>query len=399
MRNLLIVNNATVTTTTPSVSQAMLSCSSLVNRISSGGFCTYFPYRATVGVTRRQGPLTGNKSPEDIMSELSTNSQLDVIALEGYLRALSYSKMTTAERERVYADPRFGKLIDGIESRVGDMDTRFLSMTCKSLATLSRRRRSDFIDNLAQKLAEVAMRRENSFNPRSLAHIVVSLPHMSVRDPAVIEFFRLEAMKVLPETGPSELHLLFSGFRHWGGGNNRELFDTICERMSDEIDRYTGTDVCNTLEVLCAAGAARGFLIRRLASLAFENLNQFTPQLLVSLLHSLSKLRFMTPDNYTDLIDVIKPNVSDLSTAKLTQLLYGLCLGNCKEYQDFVVELIGQLSSSGTHLLPDNSIRVAYTILYFQLKGKCSDVCYLSNITMVLLHESFVMVYQDTIPT
>ena len=45
--------------------------------------------------------------------------------------------------------------------------------------------------------------------------------------------------------------------------------------------------------VLSRLGLARGFLLRRLCSLAFENLRQFSARELAKMTYSLAKLRFL----------------------------------------------------------------------------------------------------------
>eukprot|EP00922_Rhytidocystis_sp_ex-Travisia-forbesii_P052832 GHVS01078371.1.p1 GENE.GHVS01078371.1~~GHVS01078371.1.p1 ORF type:complete len:562 (-),score=56.04 GHVS01078371.1:41-1726(-) len=335
--------------------RTVVRCSAVASFSSS----TFFPAGATNPTSLRDMKDVGQ-----ILSFVASSSDMSAQTLEAGLRALGHCRMLTEENEALCGDDRFINLLSNIRTRLPDMDTRSLSMIVSACALFGVQHNS--LCDIAQKVAEIAMRRENSFHPRALSSMVVSLPRLLVRDPACIEFFRLEALKLLPEASPMDLHNMLDGFRMWGV-LKRELADLITEKMSDEIDRYTSRDVCDTLKVLSAAGMARGFLIRRLSSLAFENLNQFTTRRLVSLLDSLSKLRFLTPENYTDVLDLIKQNTSDLYGPHTCKLLMALSMGNCTGEIGFVRTLVESKRNERMGMGRGPATKLAYSIMYFQL--------------------------------
>eukprot|EP00922_Rhytidocystis_sp_ex-Travisia-forbesii_P052843 GHVS01078382.1.p1 GENE.GHVS01078382.1~~GHVS01078382.1.p1 ORF type:complete len:556 (-),score=38.22 GHVS01078382.1:1360-3027(-) len=299
-----------------------------------------------------------------ILKAMATSFDTSAPTLDTALRSLSRVRMSRDECQALFTDERFIGLMSKIRDRLPDMDSRFLSMIASSLVMFPSM--SNDISDISQKISDIAVRRENSFSPRALAALVNALPKLGVRSPVVGEFFRLETQKILPDCTPMDLHKLVEGFRLFGC-LNRELSDSLIEKMSDEIDRYTSKDVCETLAVLANAGLSRGFLIRRLSSLAFENLNQFSAIRLVSLLDSLSRLRFLTADNYADVLDLLKQNVHDLYGPHVAKLTYALCLGNCVEQVSFVKQMIEQAQNNGLPLGLESAVRVAYCILYFKL--------------------------------
>lgn len=104
---------------------------------------------------------------------------------------------------------------------------------------------------------------------------------------------------------PAHCNGLLEAFRRWGLFD-RELADTLVERMTDEIDRFSSKDIVDALVVLSNLGLARGFLLRRLAQLAFENLHVFSQKNLCGLLYALAKLRFLIRANVEDVLDHLR---------------------------------------------------------------------------------------------
>ena len=63
-------------------------------------------------------------------------------------------------------------------------------------------------------------------------------------------------------------------------------------------------------------GLARGFLTRRLAVVAYENLHVFNTRQVVKVFYALSKLRFVkTRSNTDDVLDVLRENIAILGEA------------------------------------------------------------------------------------
>merc|ERR1712003_369720 len=112
--------------------------------------------------------------------------------------------------------------------------------------------------------------------------------------------------------------------------------------MSDEIDRFTSRDVVEVLAVASRLGLARGFLLRRLCTLAFENLQQFTPRELVRMAYSLAKLRFLARGMVDDIVDVIQPDVGRLGVSQNSELLFALGMADSRHHLDLVRTLVSQ---------------------------------------------------------
>jgi hypothetical protein len=83
--------------------------------------------------------------------------------------------------------------------------------------------------------------------------------------------------------------------------------------MTDLIDRFTATDACNACVALSRLSLGRGFLLRRLSGLIFENLSDFQPGQLVQILHAMAKLRFLTAEQAEQILDEVEKSHGILS--------------------------------------------------------------------------------------
>merc|ERR1712172_119562 len=110
--------------------------------------------------------------------------------------------------------------------------------------------------------------------------------------------------------------------------------------MSDEIDRFTSRDVIEVLAVSSRLGLARGFLLRRICTLAFENLTQFTPRQLARMAYSLAKLRFLARHMADDILDNLRPNFGRLGVSMISEVLFSLAMINSRHQQEDVRRLI-----------------------------------------------------------
>jgi hypothetical protein len=197
------------------------------------------------------------------------------------------------------------------------------------------------LSELAQRLAEVVARREDAFSPRNLTSIALTLAVRGVRDVSTVEFVRSEALKLINDFDPSHCSVLLEAFRRWGVFD-RELVDLLVERMSDEVDRFTARDVVEAFAVISRLGLARGFLLRRLCTLAFENLGQFTPRELTMMAYALAKLRFLAQSNVDDICDAIVPDLSRLTPSQLSEMLYALAMTDSRHRLDLVRSMVDQ---------------------------------------------------------
>lgn len=188
------------------------------------------------------------------------------------------------------------------------------------------------------------MRREDAFSPRNLTAIAISLAMRGVRDVSTIEFVRTEAMKLMDDLEPGHCNLLLEAFRRWGVFD-RQLVDMLVERMCDEVDRFTARDVVEALAVVSRLGLPRGFLLRRLCTLAFDNLRQFSPRELTKVAYALAKLRFMAQSNVDDLVDALQQDLPKLEGSQITELVYALAMCDARHHLDTVRNLLSAYMS------------------------------------------------------
>lgn len=280
--------------------------------------------------------------PLEVLDYMEKHSDSDTRTYEAALRTLGRISNGALYND-VVADGRFHSLLASICNRLEDCDARMLG----KIADASSRFRisTPEINDFAQRLAEVITRREDAFNPRSLAAVAVALSLRNVRDVATVEFLRNEVIKVMDDLEPAHCVMVLEAFRRWGVFD-REFFDMIVERMSDEVDRFTTRDIVDSFAVISRLGLARGFLLRRLCTLAFENLRQFTSRELAKIAYSLSKLRFLAESNIDELIDALRPDMHKLVKSQVSELLFALAMVDARHQIDLARDLVAQYVDS-----------------------------------------------------
>ncbi|CEL93169.1 unnamed protein product [Vitrella brassicaformis CCMP3155] len=339
--------------------------------------CAARLFSTYVDSTDRKTAVSIMEDPADILQYFIQNSDMDAPTLETTLRCLGRIAIRNGARqmESITADERFHRLLGTIGSRLEEANGRLLAMLATAMAYF--RNPGGELLELVHKLGDVVMRRENAFNPRNLSSLALAFSTMGHRDPNLIEFIRVEAVKYMQDFRPNDLHVIMDAYRRWGV-YNRELADMLVERMTDEIDRYTSKDVIMTLHVLSQVGLARGFLLRRLATLAFENLGDFDTRQLVTLFYSLSRLRFLSTQNCDDLIDALKirdldPKSINLDCMAIAQILFSLETAGYTEnpaiiqclvdaYQHKITEGKATVSLLG-------KVDMAHALCFYNLKG------------------------------
>lgn len=217
------------------------------------------------------------------------------------------------------------------------------------------------LSELAQRLGEVVVRREDAFSPRNLTSIALTLAVRGVRDQAAVEFVRTEALKLINDFDPSHCSMLLEAFRRWGVFD-RELVDLAVERMSDEVDRFAARDVVEAFAVISRLGLARGFLLRRLCTLAFENLRQFTPRELTAMSYALAKLRFLAHNNVEDICDAVAPDIGRLKPSQLSELLYAIAMTDSRHQLDLVRTAIDQYMADPSKKTLTSMVDFAWSI-------------------------------------
>lgn len=282
-------------------------------------------------------------TPLEVLQFMAKHSDSDIRTHEAALRAVG--KLTKPEIYReVVEDGRFHAILISLANSLDHCDARLLSMIADASARF--RISTPELSELAQRLAEVIIQREDAFSTRNLAAIAQALAVRGVRDVATVEFVRAEAFKLMDDFEPSQCVMILEAFRRWGVFD-RQLVDMVVERMSDEVDRFTARDVVDAVAVVSRLGLARGFLLRRLCTLSFENLRQFTPRELTKMAYSLAKLRFLTLSNFDDLIDVITPGLHRLAASQVSELFYALAMVDARHQVDLVRSLVGQYVALG----------------------------------------------------
>eukprot|EP00392_Amoebophrya_sp_AT5.2_P009321 g9349.t1 len=235
----------------------------------------------------------------------------------------------------------------------GNVDARNLAFLAEAVAKL--RFTSPELEDFTHALAATVKARENAFSPRYLSQIALALSARKVQDVHLIEFVRQETLKVVQDVEPAHANALLEAFRRWGFFD-RQMHDMIVERMTDEVDRFSSRDIVDALKVLSDLGLVRGFLLRRLAQLAFENLHVFTPKQLVGITYSLARLRFL-----------VKMNMEHtLSAADTSKLFFSLAMLQ-PEFDD--ADLVRELAS---RFLDAHRKQVVYMI---HLVDACWAVC------------------------
>eukprot|EP00928_Gymnodinium_smaydae_P001824 TRINITY_DN10654_c1_g1_i5.p1 TRINITY_DN10654_c1_g1~~TRINITY_DN10654_c1_g1_i5.p1 ORF type:complete len:1090 (+),score=105.06 TRINITY_DN10654_c1_g1_i5:81-3350(+) len=269
-------------------------------------------HRGYVDSADRTIAVRSMEDPVEVLAFMSQHSDCDTRTHETALRVLG-RLASGANYEQLVQDGRFHSLLSALASRLEDCDARTLSMIADSSSKF--RSSTPELTDLAQRLAEVVTRREDSLTSRELSTIAMSLAMRGVRDETTVEYIRTESLKIMSEFEPGHCSMLLEAFRRWGVFD-RQLTDLAVERLCDEIDRFTGRDIVATLGVASRLGLARGFLLRRLCTSAFDNLRQFTPLQLVRMSYSLAKLRFLSPSMIDDVIDSLQ---SDVDTSLICQ--------------------------------------------------------------------------------
>lgn len=280
--------------------------------------------------------------PMEVLAFMDRHNDANTRTFEASLRSLG--RLSAGEHYKtVVEDNRFHAILSTLASRLEDCDATMLSKI--SDATARFRSSTPELADLAQRLAEVARQREDTFSPRNLANVAMALSMRGVRDVPTVEFIRNEALKLMDDLEPVHCIMLLEAFRRWGVFD-RQLVDLLVERMSDEVDRFTTRDLVDALAVISRLGLARGFLLRRLCGLAFENLRQFSARELAKMCYSLARLRFLAQSNVDDLVEAMRPEMERLVGSQISEFLFALAMVNARHQLDTARTLAAQYVDS-----------------------------------------------------
>ncbi|CAK9018983.1 unnamed protein product [Durusdinium trenchii] len=262
--------------------------------------------------------------PQEVLSFMDRHPDSDLNTFEAALRHLSRFSQRGGHRTnaQIVEDARFHALLSGLTSRLEECDATLLSKISDSSGRFQNST-PELVD-LASRLAEVVCQREDSFTARNLATVAISLSKR-IRDVETVEFIRNEVLKLIDDLEPKHCNMLLEAFRRWGVFD-RQLVDLLVERMTDEVDQFVPDELVEALSVLSRLGLARGFLLRRLCGLAFENLRQFTARELARMSYALARLRFLAQSNVDELVDAMRPELHRLRGSQISEFLFALSM-------------------------------------------------------------------------
>ncbi|CAD7950425.1 unnamed protein product [Amoebophrya sp. A25] len=263
----------------------------------------------------------------EILEYFGENADIDISTLQEALKRLGQDTQSPEAITQVANEPRFHTLLGKMKKKVeeGNPDALTLAKIADSIGKL--RFSTPELEDLTATVATAVKQRPNAFSPRNLSQLALALSARKLQDPDLVEFVRMETLKCVQDVEPAHANALLEAFRRWGFFDRR-MHDMIIERMTDEVDRFSSRDICDALKVLSDLGLVRGFLLRRLAQLAFENLRVFTPKQRVGITYSLARLRFLVRMNMDDVLDHLRDDLEEnaLSAADVSKLFFSISM-------------------------------------------------------------------------
>ena len=315
-------------------------------------------------------------SPEEALSFFDSNTQLSVNQLEPILSQLSFIQhKANVPAEDLFSDDRFTRLILQISSDANELESPKLLRIAQAISSLSLPRGgSAEITELARKVGELVCNRPNAYSPSDIAHLAFSLGSRGYADPVFVDFVRMEAMKMVQDFTPESGVMILEAFRRMNVFN-RELVDNVVERLTDEVDRFRSKDIVNCVTVFSKLGLGRGFLLRRLSKLSFENLNLFSQSQLVRLLSGFARLRFITTAGTDALLNAIESNgISKLAPNLVTETLFASAMTNYKG-ESLVLDKLVDSSVERVEILSLTSmVDFAWALCVLDDSGKYADI-------------------------
>ena len=288
------------------------------------------------------------ETPEEALEFYERNSQLAVGQLEPVLSQIAFLQTNRkSDADSLFSDERFTRLLLQVTSDMENCESAGLVRFAQAAAKLSLPRGgSTGITELSRKIGEVATKRVNAFSPSDLASLCFGLGTRGYSDPEFVDFVRMETMKMVQDFSPESAIMMLEAFRRMNVFN-RELVDNLVERLTDEVDRFTSKDIVNCVTVFAKIGIGRGFLLRRLSRLSFENLNLFTPVQLVRLLSGFAKLRFLTSAGVDEILASIESaGISKLAPAQAADALFAVAMSEYRGDSTVVTRLIDTIGAN-----------------------------------------------------
>ncbi|CXH88049.1 RAP protein, putative [Plasmodium berghei] len=264
-------------------------------------------------------------SNDEVIRFFEDNKNMNIDKLYNLIKNISRQKID--ERRKIVENEKFFNILEEIENRISIMNTRYLCNFSLRLVSISIN--NDEIKKLLTKISENLLKKMN-VSPRDLVGTCYALSLCNNMNEYFFEHIKKETIANIDAYTPTLLTQLLESMR-LSQNLDIELTNLIVEKMCEEIDRFTTKDVTLALKTLSMAGIPRGFLIRRLCNLVFDNISHFHYSALVNIIYNLTKLKFTT----TNHIDVIYKNVEEhlynCNVNTLSELLYTFYMNEINE--------------------------------------------------------------------
>ncbi|VWU50019.1 RAP protein, putative [Hepatocystis sp. ex Piliocolobus tephrosceles] len=275
--------------------------------------------------TNAEKTVEENMSNEELIEFFENNKNMNIDKLYNLIKIISRKKME--DRKKIIENKNFSNILEEIENRVKIMNTRYLCNFSLRLASISLN--NEQIKQVLTKISETVLKKIN-VNPRDLVGIFYALSLCNNMNEYYFEHVKKETLANIDAYTPTLLTQLLESMR-LSQNLDVEMTNLIVEKMCEEMDRFTTKDVTLALKTLSMAGIPRGFLIRRLCNLVFDNISHFHYTALINIIYNLTKLKFTTINH----IDVIYKNVEEhiekCNINTLCELLYTFYMNQINE--------------------------------------------------------------------
>lgn len=269
------------------------------------------------------------ESRDEALEFYDTHTGLSIGQLEPVLSQIAFmeSGSKALEGSSLFKDERFIRFLLQASSEMESCDTAHLVRYATAISKLSLPRGGCAeVSELARMIGEVAIRRLNAFSPTTLSQLAFGLGTRGVSDPQFVDFVRIESMKMMQDFSSESAITMLEAFRRIGIFS-RELTDNLVERLTDEVDRFSSKDIVNCVTVFSRLGLGRGFLLRRLSRLSYENLSLFSETQLVRLAGGFARLRFTTSASVEEILcEVEKRGIKNFSASQACELLFAAAM-------------------------------------------------------------------------
>ncbi|GAW79124.1 hypothetical protein, conserved [Plasmodium gonderi] len=264
-------------------------------------------------------------SNDEIIRFFEENKNMNIDKLYNLIKNLSRKKMD--ERKKIVENEKFLNIIEEIENRISIMNTRYLCNFSLRLVSISIN--NDDIKKILTKISEHLLKKMN-VNPRDLVGICYALSLCNNMNEYFFEHVKKETISNIDAYTPTLLTQLLESMR-LSQNLDIELTNLIVEKMCEEIDRFTTKDVTLALKTLSMAGIPRGFLIRRLCNLVFDNISHFHYSGLINIIYNLTKLKFTTTNHIDVIYKSVEEHLENCNVSTLCELLYTFYMNEINE--------------------------------------------------------------------